>query len=91
MSKIMNASELIEHNRHLSAEIDYWVAQRSEALAILDSLFNRTSVIGETSAIQDEIHKWTSTLSTAVQNLENLKTYFDRGGEVKPVKSLLQG
>ena len=83
--------ESMMSNLHLKAEMDYWTAQRSEALAALDMIFTKPVAIGEHTDIQKEIHDWTNKLSQAVENLNNLKTYFQPDGSMKKVKSLIQG
>ena len=76
-------------NKWLKAELDYWNSQRSQALATLDLYFNESVGIGEYSNISNEIHNWTSKLSEAVENLQNLRKYFLDDGKIKNVKSLL--
>ena len=76
MGSMKMSSDFIESNKFLKAEMDYWIAKRSEALAALDMLFNNSVAIGEHTKIQDEIHQWTNELSQAVENISNLQTYF---------------
>ena len=77
-------------NKWLKAELDYWTAQRSQAIATLELYFNDSVGIGEHSEISNEIHKWTTRLSEAEENLENLRTYFQEDGKSKQVKQLLK-
>jgi hypothetical protein len=77
-------------NKWLKAELDYWKAERSTALATLDMYFNNSVGIADHSKISEEIHQWSSKLSQATENLDNLKTYFQEDGKVKNVKTLLK-
>ena len=77
-------------NKWLKAELDYWKAQRSSALATLELYFNSSVGIGDHSDISSEIHQWTTKLSEAEENLDNLRTYFGEDGKTKNVKSLLK-
>jgi multidrug resistance efflux pump len=77
-------------NRWFKAELDHWRAQRSQAIATLELYFNDSVGIGEHSEISTEIHKWTSKLSEAEENLENLRIYFEVDGTAKQVKQLLK-
>jgi len=76
-------------NKWLKAELDYWKSERSQALATLELYFNDSVGIGDHSDLSAEIHKWTSKLSEAVENLDNLRAYFGEDGKTKNVKSLL--
>ena len=64
-------------NKLLMAAIDHYQAQRTEALAHLDLLFNDATMIGEHSDLLTEVKKWTDSLSQAEENLETLKRNFD--------------
>ena len=64
-------------NKLLLAAIDYYHAQRTEALAHLDLLFNDAVAIGEHTDLLTEVKKWTEALSTAEENLETLDRNFD--------------
>ena len=64
-------------NKLLMAAIDYYQAQKTEALAHLDLLFNDATMIGEHSDLLTEVKKWTESLSQAEENLETLKRNFD--------------
>jgi hypothetical protein len=77
-------------NKWLKAELDYWKSERSQALATLELYFNDSVGIGDHSDLSAEIHKWTSKLSEAVENLDNLRAYFGEDGKTKNVKSLLK-
>ena len=67
----------IEMNQLIQAAIDSYQAQRTEALAHLDLLFNEATMIGEHSDLLTEVKKWTESLSQAEENLETLKRNFD--------------
>ena len=64
-------------NQLIKAAIDTYQAQRTEALAHLDLLFNDATMIGEHSDLLTEVKKWTESLSQAEENLETLKRNFD--------------
>ena len=64
-------------NKLLQAAIDNYHAQRTEALAHLDILFNDAVGIGEHTDLLAEVKKWTENLSQAEENLETLITNFD--------------
>ena len=64
-------------NQLIQAAIDSYQAQRTEALAHLDLLFNEATMIGEHSDLLTEVKKWTNSLSEAEENLETLKRNFD--------------
>ena len=64
-------------NQLIKAAIDSYQAQRTEALAHLDLLFNDATMIGEHSDILTEVKKWTESLSQAEENLETLDRNFD--------------
>ena len=64
-------------NQLIQAAIDSYQAQRTEALAHLDLLFNDAKMIGEHSDLLTEVKKWTESLSQAEENLETLKRNFD--------------
>ena len=67
----------IEMNQLIQAAIDSYQAQKTEALAHLDLLFNDATMIGEHSDLLTEVKKWTNSLSEAEENLETLKRNFD--------------
>ena len=64
-------------NKLLMAAIDFYQAQRTEALAHLDLLFNDATMIGEHTDLLTEVKKWTDNLSQAEENLETLNNNFD--------------
>ena len=64
-------------NQLIQAAKDAYQAQRTEALAHLDLLFNDATMIGEHSDLLTEVKKWTDSLSQAEENLETLRTHFD--------------
>ncbi len=64
-------------NKLLMAALDYYQAQRTEALAHLDILFNDSVGIGEHTDLLAEVKKWTESLSQAEENLETLRSNFD--------------
>jgi len=59
------------------AAIDSYQAQRTEALAHLDLLFNDATMIGEHTDLLTEVKKWTESLSQAEENLKTLRANFD--------------
>ena len=64
-------------NQLIKAAIDCYQAQRTEALAHLDLLFNDATMIGEHSDLLTEVKKWTDSLSQAEDNLNVLRENFD--------------
>ena len=64
-------------NQLIQAAIDSYQAQRTEALAHLDLLFNDATMIGEHSDLLTEVKKCTESLAQAEENLETLKRNFD--------------
>ena len=64
-------------NKLLMAAIDSYQAQKTEALATLDILFNDATAIGEHTDLLTEVKKWTESLAQAEENLETLKRNFD--------------
>ena len=67
-------------NQLIKAALDTYQAQRTEALAHLDLLFNDATMIGEHTDLSAEVRKWTESLSQAEECLEtlrkNFKTFF---------------
>ena len=63
-------------NKLLQAAIDTYHAQRTEALAHLDLLFNDATMIGEHSDLLTEVKKWTESLAQAEENLQTLDSHF---------------
>ena len=59
------------------AAIDSYQAQKTEALAHLDLLFNDATAIGEHTDLLTEVKKWTDSLSQAEENLQVLRDNFD--------------
>mgnify|MGYP000420387472 CR=1 FL=1 len=64
-------------NKLLKAAIDKYEAQKSEALAHLEILFNNSVGIGEHTDILAEIDKWVNSLSQAEENLSILNNNFN--------------
>ena len=64
-------------NKLLLAAIDTYQAQKTEALAHLDLLFNDATMIGEHTDLLTEVKKWTDSLSQAEENLKTLRDNFD--------------
>ena len=58
------------------AAIDSYQAQKTEALAHLDILFNDAVGIGEHTDLLSEVKKWSESLSQAEENLKTLDTNF---------------
>ena len=69
MGKIMN--------KLLMAAMDTYQAQKTEALAHLDLLFNDATMIGEHTDLLTEVKKLTDSLSQAEDNLNVLRENFD--------------
>ena len=67
-------------NQLIKAAIDAYQAQRTEALAHLDLLFNDATAIGEHTDLTTEVKKWTSSLAEAEDCLETLKKNFKVNG-----------
>ena len=70
-------------NKLLMAAMDSYQAQRTEALAHLDILLNKSVGIGEHTDLLSEIKKWTDSLSQAEDNIKSLLDNFDEYGEVE--------
>ena len=64
-------------NQLIQAAIDSYQAQRTEALAHLDLLFNDATMIGEHTDLLAEVKKWTESLAQAEENLNVLRENFD--------------
>ena len=64
-------------NKLLQAAIDHYHAQRTEAIAHLDLLFNDATMIGEHTDLLTEVKKWTESLAQAEENLQVLRDNFD--------------
>ena len=64
-------------NQLIQAAIDSYQAQRTEALAHLDLLFNDATMIGEHTDLLTEVKKWTESLAQAEENLNVLRENFD--------------
>tara|TARA_B100001778_G_C18051259_1_gene389881 strand:- start:104 stop:328 length:225 start_codon:yes stop_codon:yes gene_type:complete len=73
-------------NKLLKAIIDSYKAQKSEAKAHLDILFNKSVGIGEHTDLLTEIKKWTESLSQAEENIVSLQDNFDEYGDAKKEK-----
>ena len=63
-------------NKLLKAAKDKYSAQKSEALAHLEILFNQSGGIGEHTDILSEVDKWVNSLSQAEENLKTLNESF---------------
>ena len=63
-------------NKLLMAAIDSYQAQKTEALAHLDILFNDAVGIGEHTDLTAEIKKWTLSLAEAEDCLKVLDVHF---------------
>ena len=63
-------------NKLLKASLDKYEAQKSEALAHLEILFNQSVGIGEHTDILSEVDKWVNSLSQAEENLKTLNESF---------------
>ena len=63
-------------NKLLMAAIDSYQAQKTEAVAHLDLLFNDATMIGEHTDLLAEVKKWSESLSQAEENLKTLDANF---------------
>ena len=63
-------------NKLLKASIDKYESQKSEALADLHILLNKSVGIGEHTDILSEVNKWVESLSQAEENLNTLNKHF---------------
>ena len=63
-------------NKLLMAAIDSYQAQKTEAMAHLDLLFNDATMIGEHTDLLTEVKKWTESLAQAEENLQTLDSHF---------------
>ena len=63
-------------NQLIQAAMDFYQAQRTEALAHLDLLFNDATAIGEHTDLLTEVKKWTASLAEAEDCLKVLDTHF---------------
>jgi len=65
-------------NRQLmiKAALDKYEAQKSEALANLEVIFNNSVGIGEHTDYLTEVDKWIDHLSQAEEKLQTLNEYF---------------
>ena len=63
-------------NKLLMAAIDTYQAQKTEALATLDILFNDATAIGEHTDLLTEVKKWTASLAEAEDCLKVLDSHF---------------
>ena len=70
-------------NKLLKATLELYKAQKAEALAHLDILFNKPVGIGEHTDLISEIKKWTDSLSQAEENINTLNSNFDEYGDAK--------
>ena len=66
-------------NKLLIAAIDNYQAQKTEAMAHLDILFNDAVGIGEHTDLLAEVKKWTESLAQAEENLKTLRDTFEVG------------
>ncbi len=64
-------------NKLLMAALDGYQAQKTEALAHLEILFNNSVGIGEHTDLLTEVKKWTCSLAEAEENIETLKRNFN--------------
>ena len=67
-------------NQLIKAGIGHYQAQRTEALAHLDILFNDATAIGEHTDLLAEVKKWTESLATAEDCLGTLNKNFEVNG-----------
>ena len=67
-------------NQLIQAAMDFYQAQRTEALAHLDLLFNDATAIGEHTDLLTEVKKWTASLAEAEDCLATLNKNFEING-----------
>ena len=63
-------------NKLLMAALDYYQAQRTEAIAHLDLLFNDAKAIGEHSDLLTEVKKMDRKFITGRRKFRNIKEQF---------------
>tara|TARA_Y100001963_G_C6430177_1_gene286689 strand:- start:286 stop:498 length:213 start_codon:yes stop_codon:yes gene_type:complete len=68
----------VKMNKLLKAAKDKYEAQKSEALAHLEILFDQSVGIGEHTDILAEIDKWILQLSTADENLKTIEKHLEK-------------
>ena len=73
---IKNKFRRKQMNKLLKASRDKYEAQKSEALAHLEILFNKSVGIGEHTDILSEIDKWLDSLSQAEEKIDTLNKNF---------------
>ena len=61
----------------------HFEAKRAEAIATLETYFNKAVGIGEHSELLDEIRKWGERLANADDCLDALSRHFDENGQPK--------
>tara|TARA_R100000773_G_C4162291_1_gene79559 strand:+ start:378 stop:599 length:222 start_codon:yes stop_codon:yes gene_type:complete len=69
-------------NRLLKAAKDKYDAKKSEALAHLEILFDKSVGIGEHTDILTEVDKWVKVLAEAEENIQTLFNNFDDEGKI---------
>ena len=68
-------------NKLLKAAKDKYEAQKSESLAHLEILFEKSVGIGEHTDILSEVDKWVYSLSQANENLKTLEEQYGEENE----------
>ena len=68
-------------NKLLKAAKDKYDAQKSESLAHLEILFEKSVGIGEHTDILSEVDKWVNSLSQANENLKTLEEQYGEENE----------
>ena len=68
-------------NKLLKAAKDKYEAQKSESLAHLEILFEKSVGIGEHTDILSEVDKWVNSLSQANENLKTLEEQYGEENE----------
>jgi len=74
---------MADKNKYLLAAKAHYEAKKKEAIATLDTYFNKPVGIGEHSELLDEIRKWTEVLANAIDCLEALNKEFNEDGTTK--------
>tara|TARA_E500000081_G_C6139614_1_gene359377 strand:+ start:193 stop:483 length:291 start_codon:yes stop_codon:yes gene_type:complete len=74
-------------NALFKAQLSKCVAERDEAIAILETLFNRSVGIGEHTDLLAEVNKYNDQLANAIDKIQVLTNVFGESeteGEVAP-------
>ena len=67
------------HNLH-SAVLSHYIAKKSEAIAMIELLYNKSVAIGEHTNILDEVKKWVEVLEVSESCINKLNDLFPPQG-----------